>query len=44
MNESPMEFLKFVGEAKGLRGAELSAQVREVIEKTGIENVKNRRI
>lgn len=44
MNESPLEYLKFVGEAKGLRGAELSAQVSEVIEKTGIHNVRNRRI
>ncbi len=44
MNESPLEYLKFVGEAKGLRGAELSAQVSEVMEKTGISNVKNRRI
>lgn len=44
MNESPQEYLKFVGEAKGLRGAELSAQVSEVIEKTSIQNVRNRRI
>lgn len=44
MNESPLEYLKFVGEAKGLRGTELTAQVNEVIEKTGILNVKNRRI
>ena len=44
MNESPLEYLKFVGEAKGLRGAELSAQVSEVMEKTGIHNVRNRRI
>lgn len=44
MNESPLEYLRFVGEAKGLRGAELSAQVSEVIEKTGIYNVRNRRI
>ena len=44
MNESPVEYLKFVGEAKGLRGAELSAQISEVIEKTGIHNVRNRRI
>ena len=44
MNESPLEYLKFVGEAKGLRGGELIAQVNEVIEKTGILNVKNRRI
>lgn len=44
MNESPMEYLRFVGEAKGLRGAELSAQISEVIEKTGIRHVRNRRI
>lgn len=44
LNESPMEYLKFVGEAKGLRGSELMAQVDEVITKTGISNVKNRRI
>lgn len=44
MNESPLEYLRFVGEAKGLCGAELTAQVKEVIKKTGIEQVKNRRI
>lgn len=44
MNESPLEYLKFVGEVKGLKGAELRAQVNEVIEKTGIAHVKNRRI
>ncbi len=44
MNESPEEYLKFVGEAKGLRGDELFAQVSKVIEKTGIHDVRNRRI
>ena len=44
MNESAEDYLRFVGEAKGLRGMELNAQIREVIEKTGIENVKCRRI
>ena len=44
MNESPEDYLRFVGEAKGLRGAELMQQVREVIEKTGIAGVKHRRI
>lgn len=44
MNESPLEYLKFVGEAKGLRGSQLMTLVNEVIEKTGISNVKNRRI
>lgn len=44
MNESPVEYLRFVGEAKGLRGAKLAAQVEEVIEKTGLSHVRNRRI
>lgn len=44
VNESPLEYLKFVGEAKGLRGARLTEQVNQVILKTGISNVKNRRI
>lgn len=44
MNESPEEYLCFVGEAKGLRGAQLNAQVQEAMEKTGITQVKHRRI
>lgn len=44
LNESAEDYLRFVGEAKGLRGMELNAQIREVIEKTGIEHVKHRRI
>ncbi len=44
LNESPMEYLKFVAEAKGLRGAQMKNQIQEVIEQTGIESVKNRRI
>lgn len=44
MNESPYEYLKFVGEAKGLKGSQLMAQVNEVMEKTGITHVKNKRI
>ena len=44
MSESPYDYLRFVGEAKGLRGAVLTQQVEEVIEKTGIQNVKHRRI
>ena len=44
MNESPLEYLVFVAEAKGLRGAELKQQIEEVIAKTGIEAVKHRRI
>lgn len=44
MNETPEEYLCFVGEAKGLRGEELKKQVAAVIEQTKIENVKNRLI
>ncbi len=42
MNESPWEYLRFVGEAKGLRGEELRAQLREVIAQTGLEPVMHR--
>ena len=42
MNETPMEYLKFVGEAKGLKGQELKDQIEEVIEQTKIEGVKNK--
>ena len=44
MNETPEEYLRFVGEAKGLRGAELERQMDEVISQTGIEEVARRRI
>lgn len=44
MNESPVEYLRFVGEAKGLRGAELTQQIEEVIRQTKIEDVRNRRL
>lgn len=44
MNESPYDYLRFVGEAKGLKGTELALQVEEVIEKTGIYDVRHRRI
>ncbi len=44
MGESPLEYLQFVGEAKGLRGKALTEQIEEVIRQTGIEGVKNRRI
>lgn len=42
MNETPEEYLRFVGEAKGLRGAELERQIDEVIRQTGIEDVAYR--
>ncbi len=44
MNETPEEYLRFVGEAKGLRGVELERQINEVISQTGIEGVARRRI
>lgn len=44
MNETPEEYLRFVGEAKGLCGAELERQIDEVIRQTGIEGVARRRI
>ena len=44
MNETPEEYLRFVGEAKGLRGTELERQIDEVIRQTGTEDVPRRRI
>ena len=44
LNETPLEYLRFVGEAKGLRGAELERQVAEVVEQTKIQEVKHRSI
>ena len=44
MNETPLEYLRFVGEAKGLRGILLTDQIEEVIQKTGIGEVRHRRI
>lgn len=44
MNETPLEYLRFVGEAKGLRGAELAAQIDEVAEQAGTSGVMRRRI
>ena len=44
MCETPLEYLKFVAEAKGLRGQELKKQVDEVIAQTKIEDVKHRLI
>lgn len=44
MSETPMEYLKFVGEAKGLKGKELEEQIEEVISQTKLEDVKHRLI
>jgi ABC-2 type transport system ATP-binding protein len=44
VSETPAEYLKFVGEAKGLRGERLRRQIDEVIGQTGLEPVRRRRI
>lgn len=44
MNETPLEYLRFVGEAKGLKGAELKQQMEEAVSQAGIGEVKNRLI
>lgn len=44
MTETPAEYLRFVGEAKGLRGSMLKQQIEEVTRQTKISHVKNRRI
>ena len=44
MQESPWEYLHFVGEAKGLKGEELETQVSGALAKTGTEDVKHKRI
>ena len=40
MNETPLEYLQFVGEAKGIKGQELKQQIGEIIQQVGIEKVK----
>lgn len=44
MNETPLEYLRFVGRAKGLKGQELKDQIARVIELTKIDDVKHRLI
>lgn len=44
MQESPWEYLHFVGEAKGLKGKALDAAIWDALAKTGTEDVKFKRI
>lgn len=44
MQETPREYLQFVGEAKGLKGNELNEQIEAVIETARIKEVQHRRI
>lgn len=39
-NETPEEYLKFVAEAKGLKGKEMDRQIEGVISQTRIQNVR----
>ena len=43
-NETPQEYLTFVGEAKGLRGKELREEIDNAVQSAGIENVRDRLI
>lgn len=44
MNETPVEYLRFIGEAKGLKGQELGRQIETVVQQVKIEPVQNRLI
>ena len=44
LNETPREYLQFVGEAKGLRGKQLRAEMDEAIVSAGIQDVQDRLI
>ena len=44
LGETPAEYLRFVGEAKGLRGKALRQQIDAVMEQTGITAMASRRI
>ena len=44
LNEPPLEYLRFVGEAKGLQGEALREQMDAVMEQTGITAMAHRRI
>jgi len=44
MNDTVLEYLRFVGEAKGLRGAVLREQLETVMEQTDITHVRSRKI
>ena len=44
LGETPAEYLRFVGEAKGLRGDALVRQIADVMEETGIGEMRGRRM
>jgi ABC-2 type transport system ATP-binding protein len=44
LSETPEEYLRFVGQAKGLRGEELKRQIERVLEQTKLTEMRRRRI
>ena len=44
LNETPEEYLSFVGEAKGLRGKELREEIEGAVQSVGIADVRGRLI
>ena len=44
LNETPLEYLKFVGEAKGIKGRKLTEEIAAVISQTRLEGMENRLI
>ena len=44
LDETPEEYLRFVGQAKGLKGQRLNEQINEAIQLTRLEDVRHRRI
>ena len=44
VSETPLEYLRFVAEAKGLKGSKLQSEISRVIEETGLEAMRSRLI
>lgn len=44
VNETPDEYLRFVGEAKGIKGPKFKEEIEYVVERTGIAEVRGRLI
>ena len=44
MDMTPLEYLTFVGKARGVKKDELKTQLKDIMEKTGIDGVANRLI
>ncbi len=44
MDMTPMEYLRFVGKARGVKKSELSTQIEDIMDMTGITDVANRLI